>query len=345
MHLCNFKDYDEDESIDEADDGTEKKNILGSIMGNMKPGDLSKTGMPVFVLAKLSFLEKFANYFANAEYFPGYSHVLIPDNPKDRFLDVVKWYLSSFLPGWSDKSKKPYNPILGEVFECYYYSSDLSAKPAAPSGQYLGVPVDNEARPGSRCSSRLDVSAELSVVPWAGEEDVVFVAEQVSHHPPISAFYAESLKKRIQMNGHILAKSNIQGLTTAVMRMEGEAILKYLDQNETYQITYPIVYGRSVLSKPWAELGDKATIECLESGYKASITFHTRGRNAANLHSVSAELFTKDETQFAYLRGHWNKCVKAYFAEEINKKTKITDDMLEDFLQIEGMRILKKRVR
>ena len=58
-----------------------------------------------------------------------------------------------------------------------------------------------------------------SPIPWAGEEDVIFIAEQVSHHPPITAFYAESLKKRIQMTGHVLAKSSLSGqfeLTTII---------------------------------------------------------------------------------------------------------------------------------
>ena len=117
-------------------------------------------------------LEKFANYFANADYFPGYSHVLTPDNPKDRFLDVVKWYISSFKPGWSDRSKKPFNPILGEVFECYYYSSDLIVQPPAPAGQYLGtnnldVPNGANSRPGSRTSSRMDVSGNFDRNPLA----------------------------------------------------------------------------------------------------------------------------------------------------------------------------------
>ena len=41
--------------------------------------------------------------------------------PRDRFLQVVKWYLSAFHAGRkSPVPKKPYNPILGETFQCYY---------------------------------------------------------------------------------------------------------------------------------------------------------------------------------------------------------------------------------
>ena len=230
--------YEADSSEDEELDGAENKKILKSIMGNIKGGDLSKTGIPVFVLAKLSFLEKFANYFANADYFPGYSHVPIGENPKDRFLGVIKWYLSSFRPGWSNGSKKPYNPILGEFFECYYYLSDMDKIQSNNQnfGNFLGTGgLENaNSRAGSRCSTRMDVSGELSPVPWAREEDVIFLAEQVSHHPPISAFYAESLKKRLQVTGHFLAKSSMKGFS-AVLKMIGEVLLKYLDHGETYR--------------------------------------------------------------------------------------------------------------
>ena len=35
------------------------------------------------------------------------------------------------------------------------------------------------SRAGSRCSTRMDVSGEAAPVAWAGEEDVIFLAEQV----------------------------------------------------------------------------------------------------------------------------------------------------------------------
>ena len=41
--------------------------------------------------------------------------------PRERFIQVIKWYLSAFHAGRkSTVPKKPYNPILGETFQCYY---------------------------------------------------------------------------------------------------------------------------------------------------------------------------------------------------------------------------------
>lgn len=78
-------------------------------------------------------------------------------DPRDRMLQVLKWYLSSYHAGRkSSVAKKPYNPILGEVFRCHW---DLDEQPS-------DEPVSN------------------GPVPWCNRNQLVFVAEQVSHHPP-----------------------------------------------------------------------------------------------------------------------------------------------------------------
>lgn len=76
-------------------------------------------------------------------------------------VQTVKWYLSSYHAGRkSSVAKKPYNPILGEIFQCHW-----------------NVPADvqdNEAA---------ELVAE-GPVPWCKSNQLTFVAEQVSHHPP-----------------------------------------------------------------------------------------------------------------------------------------------------------------
>lgn len=43
------------------------------------------------------------------------------DNPRDRIVQVCRWYLSAYHAGRkSAVAKKPYNPILGEIFQCYW---------------------------------------------------------------------------------------------------------------------------------------------------------------------------------------------------------------------------------
>ena len=53
-------------------------------------------------------------------------------------------------------------------------------------------------------------------IPWSAATDLVFLAEQVPHHPPVSAFYAECQARSISFTGHIYTKSAFLGLSVAV---------------------------------------------------------------------------------------------------------------------------------
>ncbi len=78
-------------------------------------------------------------------------------------VQIVKWYLSSFHAGRkSAVAKKPYNPILGEIFQCWWNLENGN------------VSTGDNIEP---------VNAE-GPVPWCRTDQLVFIAEQVSHHPP-----------------------------------------------------------------------------------------------------------------------------------------------------------------
>lgn len=80
-------------------------------------------------------------------------------DPRDRMVQVVRWYMSAYHAGRkSSVAKKPYNPILGEVFYCHW---DI---PGLPAG------VEPEVPDGP--------------IPWCDRNQLTFIAEQVSHHPP-----------------------------------------------------------------------------------------------------------------------------------------------------------------
>lgn len=90
------------------------------------------------------------------------------ETPRERMVQIVKWYLSSFHAGRkSAVAKKPYNPILGEIFQCWWNLENVS-------------------------NNNDESSNEDGPIPWCKKNQLVFVAEQVSHHPPsayIKKFY------------------------------------------------------------------------------------------------------------------------------------------------------------
>lgn len=84
--------------------------------------------------------------------------------PRERMVQVIRWYLCSFHAGRkSGVAKKPYNPILGEIFRCHWNIPNINPSDNADSGSKL---------------------VSDGPVPWCKENQLAFVAEQVSHHPP-----------------------------------------------------------------------------------------------------------------------------------------------------------------
>lgn len=103
------------DDIDEVDN--DSQSILMGIISQLRLGsDLSKITLPTFILEKKSMLERITNFFQIPE-------LLIEANGTDddmeRFLKILKWYLASWHIA-PKAVKKPLNPILGEIYNCYW---------------------------------------------------------------------------------------------------------------------------------------------------------------------------------------------------------------------------------
>ncbi|XP_044156425.1 oxysterol-binding protein-related protein 9 isoform X3 [Bufo gargarizans] len=298
---------------DRDDDGEgesveEHKSVIMHLLSQVRLGmDLTKVVLPTFILERRSLLEMYADFFAHPDLF-----VSIGDHkdPKDRMVQVVRWYLSAFHAGRKGSvAKKPYNPILGEVFQCHW---DLPGQENEDSEQVSEGPI-----------------------PWASKNNVTFLAEQVSHHPPISAFYAECYNKRIQFNAHIWTKSKFLGMSIGVHNI-GQGCVSCLDYDEHYILTFPNGYGRSILTVPWVELGGECNINCSKTGYSAIITFHTKPFYGGKKHRVTAEIYPpNDKKSFCSVEGEWNGVMYTKYANGEN----------EVFIDTKKMPIVKKKVR
>uniref|UniRef100_A0A8C6PZ23 Oxysterol-binding protein n=1 Tax=Nothobranchius furzeri TaxID=105023 RepID=A0A8C6PZ23_NOTFU len=214
-----FDSHDDRDDDGEGESVEEHKSVIMHLLSQVRLGmDLTKVVLPTFILERRSLLEMYADFFAHPDLF-----VSIADQPepRERMVQVVKWYLSAFHAGRKGSvAKKPYNPILGEVFFCHW---DLPTETEDPS------PHTEAASDGP--------------VPWSSPNSVSFVAEQVSHHPPISAFYAECLSKKIQFNAHIWTKSKFLGMSIGVHNI-GQGCVSCLEHDEHYILTFPNGYGR-----------------------------------------------------------------------------------------------------
>uniref|UniRef100_A0A8C2QMJ8 Oxysterol-binding protein n=1 Tax=Cricetulus griseus TaxID=10029 RepID=A0A8C2QMJ8_CRIGR len=313
IQLITSKSYLFDSHDDRDDDGEagsveEHKSVIMHLLSQVRLGmDLTKVVLPTFILERRSLLEMYADFFAHPDLFVSISD---QKDPRDRMVQVVKWYLSAFHAGRRGSvAKKPYNPILGEIFQCHWT-----------------LPNDTE--------ENTELVSE-GPVPWVSKNSVTFVAEQVSHHPPISAFYAECFNKKIQFNAHIWTKSKFLGMSIGVHNI-GQGCVSCLEYDEHYILTFPNGYGRSILTVPWVELGGECNIHCSKTGYSANIVFHTKPFYGGKKHRITAEIFSpNDKKSFCSIEGEWNGIMYAKYATGENTI----------FVDTKKLPIIKKKVR
>ncbi|XP_018792653.1 PREDICTED: oxysterol-binding protein-related protein 9 isoform X2 [Bactrocera latifrons] len=314
-----FQKYgDDDGSIDydalyeEEEDSTISMEAHGSMISHLisqvKIGmDLTKVVLPTFILERRSLLEMYADYFAHPDLFLRIAEM---ESPRERIVETCRWYLSAYHAGRkSAVAKKPYNPILGEVFQCYW---DLPGE----------TPDEQVVKDGP--------------VPWCHRNQLTFLAEQVSHHPPISAFYAEHVNKKITFSAHVWTKSKFLGLSIGVHNI-GEGIVTLVDHSEEYIVTFPNGYGRSILTVPWIELGGTVEIRCPQTGYHATIEFLTKPFYGGKRNKVTAEIYAPNEKKpFVSIAGEWSGLMEAKWHDK--NKTEV-------FVDVNRIPIFKKQVR
>lgn len=160
--------------------------------------------LPTFILEKRSLLEMYADFMSHPDLFVA---IADGDSAEERMVRFVEYYLTSFHEGRKGAiAKKPYNPIIGETFHCSWK-----------------VPRRPQATQNPQNPEGTEATASSSTPPQEPYQ-VRFVAEQVSHHPPVSGFYAECPERRMCVNTHVWTKSKFMGMSIGVSMIgEGRA--------------------------------------------------------------------------------------------------------------------------
>lgn len=138
-----------------------------------------------------------------------------------------------------------------------------------------------------------------------------YVAEQVSHHPPISAYFYISPANNIKIVGELRPKSKFLGNSVSTI-MEGEnrvSLLGRPDDGE-YIITMPNMYARGIVfGKMVLELGETCTAKNAANDILADIDFKTKGFFSGTYNAVNAKL-RRQGSEFAEVTGRWNKVME-----------------------------------
>ncbi|XP_026747918.1 oxysterol-binding protein-related protein 8 isoform X3 [Trichoplusia ni] len=238
----------------------ENKSLLWFLLKQVRPGmDLSKVVLPTFILEPRSFLDKLSDNYYHADLL---AQAQLEEDPYQRFIGVLRWFLSG-LYRKPKGLKKPYNPVLGEVFRCCWQHT--------------------------------------------AESYTYYVAEQVSHHPPVSAFYVSNRKDGFVIEGSLLARSKFYGNSTSAI-LEGCARVHLLNWGETYVTTAPYAHCKGIVIGTLSmELGGKVHVMCSETGYQADVEFKLRSflGSSDQTNAITGRIKRGKDTM-AVIDGYWD---------------------------------------
>ncbi|MCJ1385085.1 Oxysterol binding protein [Xylographa soralifera] len=195
--------------------------------------------------------------------------------PERRALLVLKWFLTTLKQQYSSRSdyegneKKPLNPFLGELH----------------IGQWPSVkPKDEDWETGV----------------------TTLVSEQVSHHPPVTAYCIRNEKHGITLQGYNAQKASFS--RTIHVKQIGHALLHLDEFNEDYLITIPALHIEGLIyGTPFVELNDKTYIVS-STGYISKIDYSGKGWIGGKKNSFTATLYKEgNEKHTLYsAEGQWS---------------------------------------
>ncbi|KAF8961642.1 hypothetical protein BDZ97DRAFT_1905487 [Flammula alnicola] len=208
-------------------------------------GDLSSLTAPPFILSPTS-LTEFPAYWCER---PDYFAAIADAKPgHDRALAVLRWFISTLKDQYTSRNEE-----LGS-----------EKKPLNP------------------------VLGEVFYGTWPdknGRGATSLLVEQVSHHPPITAYVIENKTKRLRLVGHNAQKTSFSS-GSIIVKQIGHALLSVGD-TEHFLITLPklridgLWYG-----SPYIELADTSYI--VGGGHICSIEYKGKGYFSGKSHTFKA---------------------------------------------------------
>ncbi|KAJ7016568.1 hypothetical protein C8F04DRAFT_1105101 [Mycena alexandri] len=193
------------------------------------------------------------------------------DDPFERMLAVVRFAFTKDLKFVHGKVCKPYNSVLGEHFRTHWdvvpakspitrvsgtTTAETASVKSAHSSKSAHSGVSSISKTGqspSTAATSLEAPmSQLSLAQPDGHARVIYITEQVSHHPPVSAYYAACPSRSLELYGIDQIAAKISGTTLRVSPgVYNRGIYVNITggpgAGEEYNITHPIAAVNGLL--------------------------------------------------------------------------------------------------
>ncbi|CAL8344628.1 unnamed protein product [Merluccius merluccius] len=138
-----------------------------------------------------------------------------------------------------------------------------------------------------------------------------WVSEQVSHHPPVSAFHAEGLKEDFLFHGSIYPKLKFWGKSVEA-EPKGVITLELPKYNEAYTWTNPTCCVHNIIvGQLWIEQYGNVEVINHKTGERCSLMFKPCGLFGKELHKVEGYILDKSKKKLCAIYGKWTECLYA----------------------------------
>uniref|UniRef100_A0A8C1M1D2 Oxysterol-binding protein n=1 Tax=Cyprinus carpio TaxID=7962 RepID=A0A8C1M1D2_CYPCA len=135
------------------------------------------------------------------------------------------------------------------------------------------------------------------------------ISEQVSHHPPVSAFHAEGLQKDFVFHGSIYPKLKFWGKSVEA-EPKGIITLELPKHNEAYTWTNPTCCVHNIIvGQLWIEQYGSVEVINHRTGEKCCLSFKPCGLFGKELHKVEGYILDKSKKKVYNLYGKWTECM------------------------------------
>jgi hypothetical protein len=254
--------------------------LFAQLLKQVRPGQgLSAVALPVHILEPRSLLERLGDLFVHSNLIRDAAAYVPPagmsegDAALERLALVVKWFISPYhlLP---DGCRKPYNPLHGEVFAAQYTSTAETFATVAKSvaGEAALTPEAAAAAAASATGSSNETNG--------GPLIVTYLAEQVSHHPPVTVIKA-SAPGVFSYRAVYHPASKLVSLNCAASVGEGNAVIELNCPGRVtrrYSLTWPSAYVSGFLmGQMKLELGEVVQVQDLDTKCRAEVDFMRKG--------------------------------------------------------------------
>jgi len=268
-------------------------------------GDLSSLTAPPFILSPTSLTEFPAYWCERPQLF---ADIAGHKNDEERFLAIVKWFIATLKGQYTSRNE----------------SMGSEKKPLNPvlGELFYGHWPDNE-----------------------GRGRTTLVVEQVSHHPPITAYVIENKSKGLTLTGHNAQKTSFSS-GAIIVKQNGHAILT-IDlgggKKEQVLITLPklridgLWYG-----SPYIELWDKTNIRS-SSGWSSVLEYKGKGYFSGKIHTIKATVSPPGSSSIKHtIEGQWHtetKNANKVFTDVTDPKEEVSVGLTEEMGEFESRKL------